>query len=490
MEEVGMNRRTFVGAAVAGAAGALAPALQGQGSKPSTPKKTISIKIDLRVFAPPDYERVLDILQEKACVNTLMVKTLGYPGRDKQSCFQGGNSTVMHAQYYKDTILKPEIVQAPSVAKLDVFARLITTAKKRGMKTYNWVSETHSSGERRTNPIDDSLWDRDLYGRVAGGHPAGPCSNNPNYRNFVLGLFEDYARSYEIDGIMWGVERQGPLSNALGAFHNGARVDPGKVTCFCEFCVSKAKQRGIDVERAKEGYRELEKFVRAGRAGKRPGDGYYVTFWRTILRYPEILAWHKLWTDSCHEIHKGIHDKLKSVNPQLLAGWHIWHNISFNSIFRSDEDFVEMSKYSDFFDPVLYNGCAGARLASYVDSVGANLYGDIPKDELLEFEYQIMGYHEKKHDELSAAGLSADYVYRETKRSVDYVAGTKAQIWPGIGIDVPGGTHKDTPEFVRDAVAAAMRAGAEGVVLSRSYSEMKPENLAGAGQAIRELGLA
>src|ERR1019366_8902565 len=181
MQDLEMNRRTFVGAAVAGAVGALAPALQGQGSQPSPPKKTVSIKIDIRVFAPPDYERVLDILQEKACVNTLMVKTLGYPGRDNQSCFQGGNSTVMHPQYYKDTILKPEIVQAPSVAKLDVFARLITTARKRGMKTYNWVSETHSSGERRTNPIDDSLWDRDLYGRVAGGHPAGPCSNNPNY---------------------------------------------------------------------------------------------------------------------------------------------------------------------------------------------------------------------------------------------------------------------------------------------------------------------
>jgi len=86
--------------------------------------------------------------------------------------------------------------------------------------------------------------------------------------------------------------------------------------------------------------------------------------------------------------------------------------------------------------------------------------------------------------------LSADYVYKETKRSVEYVAGTKAQIWPGIGIDVPGGTHKDTPEWVRDAVAAAMRGGAEGVVLSRSYSEMKPENLAGAGRAMRELGLA
>jgi len=35
----------------------------------------------------------------------------------------------------------------------------------------------------------------------------------------------------------------------------------------------------------------LEQYVRATRAGKRPVDGNYVTFWRILMRYPEILAW-------------------------------------------------------------------------------------------------------------------------------------------------------------------------------------------------------
>jgi len=43
---------------------------------------------------------------------------------------------------------------------------------------------------------------------------------------------------------------------------------------------------------------------------------------------------------------------------------------------------------------------------------------------------------------------------------------------------------------VRDAVKGAFAGGAKGVVLSRKYSEMKLENLAGAGQAIKELGYA
>ena len=46
----------------------------------------------------------------------------------------------------------------------------------------------------------------------------------------------------------------------------------------------------------------------------------------------------------------------------------------------------------------------------------------------------------------------------------------------------PGGT--------RDAVLAAFRVGAPGVVLSRKYSEMKLANLAAAGEAIRQLGYA
>jgi hypothetical protein len=38
---------------------------------------------------------------------------------------------------------------------------------------------------------------------------------------------------------------------------------------------------------------------------------------------------------------------------------------------------------------------------------------------------------------------------------------------------------------VHDAVKAAFEGGADGVILSRKYSEMKLANLAGAGQAIK-----
>ena len=72
------------------------------------------------------------------------------------------------------------------------------------------------------------------------------------------------------------------------------------------------------------------------------------------------------------------------------------------------------------------------------------------------------------------------------------MSGTKTQLWPGIDIDIPTRANeaKCTPEGTKTAVLAAFKGGADGVILSRKYSEMKLANLKGAGDAIKELRLA
>jgi hypothetical protein len=93
-------------------------------------------------------------------------------------------------------------------------------------------------------------------------------------------------------------------------------------------------------------------------------------------------------------------------------------------------------------------------------------------------------------DKLPAAGLSADYVARETKRAVAGVRGEIA-IYPGIDIDIPTdqSEKKTQPSDVRAAVRAALTSGAAGVILSRKYSEMKLANLAAAGEALKDIGV-
>ena len=291
--------------------------------------------------------------------------------------------------------------------------------------------------------------------------------------------------------IMFGSERQGPLGYSLGAYHNGARADPATTCCFCSFCEAKARRMGIDIARVRQGYLALQKFVRAGRSNQRPIDGYYVAFWRVLLQYPEILVWERFWTTGQQDTYAALHAKVKSINPDSSRRMaHLAERI-LEPIYRAEQDFAAMAPFTDYVKPVVYNNCAGERMISYLDSVGQNFQGDLARTQALDFEYKVLNYNEAPLDKLAAAGFSADYVYRETKRTTDSLAGTRTQTYPGIDIDVPtaGGHSKCTPEGVRDAVLAAYKGGAQGVVLSRSYSEMKPENLRGAGVALESLGL-
>lgn len=458
----------------------------------------IGIQVGAVSFVDEGTEKILDVLEDRACVNTLFLAVFTYgrgiagrqipgqplPDHGKQEYdlnFHGGNFATPHSQYYKNTVLTN--TRAPDHGNLDILAEVLPAAKKHGMKVICWLEDVF----RADLPNIEKVQERDLYGRNA----ETLCVNNPDYRNFLTGLVEDYARSYEIDGIMWGSERQGALCDSLGATHDTPPVDPGSVTCFCEFCQRKAKQRGINPDRARQGFLELEKFVRLARNGKRPVDGYYVQFWRLLLRYPELAAWEMLWTDSLRETYAAIYKTVKTAKPTVPVGWHIWHNNSFNPIYRAEQDLHELANYSDFIKVVMYNNCGGERMALYVDNIGSTLFADLSKQQLLDFDYSVMNFKEGSYDQLPRTGLSADYVYRETKRALEGVAGTKTLIWPGIDIDIPTepNNSKCTRQSVRNAVLAAFRAGAPGVILSRKYSEMRLADLSGAGDAIRELKL-
>jgi hypothetical protein len=131
-------------------------------------------------------------------------------------------------------------------------------------------------------------------------------------------------------------------------------------------------------------------------------------------------------------------------------------------------------------------------MAQYIESVGRTAYGDVPKEELLRFDYDVLGYKDEgSMEQIAKNGFSADYVLRETQRAHAGLAGAKTLLWPGLDIDIPTGAanSKCTPAGTRDAVLAAFHGGADGVILSRKYSEMKLANLAGAGEAIQSLGL-
>src|SRR5262244_2760910 len=144
-----------------------------------------------------------------------------------------------------------------------------------------------------------------------------------------------------------------------------------------------------------------------------------------------------LFTDSLRENYAAIYKTVKSARSAIPVGWHIWHNTSFNPIYRAEQDLHELSNYSDFIKVVMYNNCGGERMALYSDNIGSTLYGDLSKPAVIDLNYGLMNFKERSYDQIPYSGLSSDYVFRETKRALEGVEGRNTLIWPGVDIDIP-----------------------------------------------------
>ncbi len=493
------SRRQFLqhgaGLAAAVAVGplnALAPLVAADSPAPGKP---IGIQIGAVSFVDEGTERVLDLLEERGAVNTLFLTTFTYgrglagrqvPGQpfpdhgaqeSDEKIFRGGDYATPHPEFYRDTVLKP--VHAPDHGDLDIVATVLPAARKRGLKLFCSIEDVF----RTDAPGVKEVAEVDLQGRAAGTL----CLCHPDVRAFWTGLATDLCKSYDIDGVLFFNERNGPLLNALGASH-AQSIASSRVTCFCEHHQRAAQARGIDFDRAREGYRKVDQFVQDALQGRRPTDGYFVEFWRLLVEWPEIIAWDRLFDEAKHEVLAEVNAAVKAVRPGLQVGFHVEHVNSFNPIFRATRRYAELAAKADFLKVVVYNNCGGERYANFIRNVGSTVFRDVPRDELLRFNNHLLNYGDETGlDELAKAGLSPDYVFRETRRALAGVAG-KCRILPGIDIGIPTGSNsrKASPDDTYAAVTAALKAGADGVILSRKYSEMRLANLSAAGRAVRE----
>jgi hypothetical protein len=492
-----LNRRQFLHAtATATVSTALAPTLL-RSAEPSRPPRMIGMQIGAVSFVDEGVEPVLDFLQNKGAVNTLFLTTFTYgrglsgrqiPGQpfpdhgaqeSDEKTFHGGNYATPHAEFYARTVLKQ--TRAPEFGERDIVATVLPAARKRGLKLFCSIEDVF----RGDTPGVKEVSEVDLQGRKGGGL----CLYHPDVRAFWTGLATDLCKSYEIDGILFFNERNGPLLNALGASH-AQSIASSRVTCFCEHHQRAARAAGIDFDRAREGYTKLDRFIQDALANQRPADGYFVEFWRLLVEHPEIIAWDRLFDAAKHQVLAEVNAAVKGVRQELQVGFHIEHVNSFNPIFRATRSYAELATKADFLKVVVYNNCGGERYANFIRNVGSTVFRDVPRDELLRFNNHLLNYgNEASLEELATAGLSPDYVSRETKRALAGVQG-KCRILPGIDIGIPTGknSRKASPEDSYAATRAALQAGAQGIILSRKYSEMRLANIEAAGKAVRELG--
>jgi len=494
-----MARREFI-ATGAGLSAAMAlGSLPGASAAPATPspsrRKGIGIQVGAVSFVDEGTDQVLDLFQERGAIDTIYLTTFTYgrglagrqipgqpfPDHGKQESdektFHGGNYATPHAEFYRDTSLNQ--TRAPDHGDLDIVATVLPAAKRRGMRVLCSIEDVF----RGEVPGVREVAEVDLEGRKTGTL----CLCHPGVRAFWTALATDLCTSYDIDGILFFNERNGPLLNALGASH-AQSIASSRVTCFCEHHQRAAKERGLDFDRAREGYRKLDQFVQAALKGQRPSDGYFVEFWRLLVEWPEIIAWDRLFDAVKHEVLAEVNAAVKRVRSGLQVGFHLEHVNSFNPIFRATRSYADLATRADFLKVVVYNNCGGERYANFIRNVGSTVFRDVPQEELLRFNNHLLNYgDEAKLEDLAVAGLSPDYVFRETQRALAGVQG-KCMVLPGIDLGIPTGknSRKASPEDTYAAVAAALKAGADGLILSRKYSEMPLANLAAAGRAVRD----
>jgi hypothetical protein len=455
------------------------------------------------------FDRCLDTLQEKAAVNTLFIYSQTYHAGTKPKNVLATDHGVPVRDFFKSRLphlwvrhsakaFDGNVVrhEKPSddleYGDRDLFHEIQKPAEQRGMKVYARILEADARRKARI-PGYEKVLTIDYDGKP--GH--GPCWNNPHYRDWVYTTIRELVTNYELDGLQYGAERTGPLSHVL---YRG--VTP---TCFCEHCIQRNQRLGIDPVRAKAGFSKLYEMMKSLSAfaadGKKArdqhhmSDGVLSSVMRIIYQHPDVLSWDYQWFQSDEEICSEVHRIAKSIRPDIDSGRHVDHQrSSWDFFYRSAMSYGQMAENADYIKPIVYHESMGPRLRWWVlDRVKDRVLNDLSLEQSLQLYYGLFRHDATKQpsvDELDREGLGPEYVYREVLRCKQSV-GERAKVYAGIGIDipwyVPNGMEPrpSNPEQLTAAVKRAFDAGADGVLASREYNEMRLSSLEAFGRGVK-----
>jgi hypothetical protein len=422
---------------------------------------------------------VLELLQRQAAATGVLLAAHGFnpevidrgqiwPGHGPQgsSGSLGGLFAASAGEpYARSGLGSPRVREAP-YDSFDALGKLNPAASARGLDVYIYILESAGTGGYQRNVAG---WPNILEIDVAGRRAKLPCANNPQYRAWKLALFEDLYKNHEFKGLLWGVERWGPLHATLSG---------SAPTCFCSHCASIASMNGLDWRRVREGYAALWDMVQQGRQ----------EFLKLLLQYPELLGWEWHWTRSYLSLHRELYGVAKWLAPDREFGLGLWHYWFINPLLRVEWDMAEFAASADFIRPILYHVPEGPRLARYLGQLGHSAARGIDVEALWKVMAQNLALELPTIDAVARTGLPASFVGQGV-RLVREGSGDRANVLAGIGIDVfeEDLGRRMTPDDVTAAIDEAHTAGASGITLARNYAEMRHELLEAAGSAIRRI---
>lgn len=270
----------------------------------------------------------LDRWREDGGVNAVFVTTRS----------AAGYAATPHPQYYANTIL------GPPDSGGDALQPLLAEAASRELAVYSALSEATDLDQARRVPGWVDLLEVDVFGRRG----QQPCFRNSDYRNWWLSITEDQVKTYPLDGLSFGVDRVTPLSKVLGRMAGGRWDQESAPVCFCPFCQAQADRQNIDVDRAREGYRQLLDPAGPTADASAGGENPAVVVFRILLRFPEVAAWEALWMQGYFGLQQQMFGTVKAVAPHVRVGWQIPEQYASSPLYRAQDPLVERSRYADF----------------------------------------------------------------------------------------------------------------------------------------------
>ena len=432
-------------------------------------------------------EASLDAMQELCGINTVMTFTHDHVFRQYRKGFvpktdhEGDDLTNVwvktNPKHYADPELQG-LTPNTEYADRDILDELEAAAKPRNMKVYGRILEPYVI--TGAIPGFEEFAEIDAYGEKG----RNVCFNHPGYMGYWDSVVADLVNTHPgMDGFKFGQERGAPMLAALG------KDTPG--TCFCKHCLKLAKERELNVEKARKGMIALQEFGNRINAGEKPVDGNFVSFLRILTHYPDVLGWEQFWVDSRSDQRKRMYKLIKKINENVQVGWHIDHGMTWDIFFRATWDYSKMGPHSDWLSVAVYFDSMGRRSMGHYDRNYKDiLFGDASEEHSYPMYLSMLGYdpemepplqQHREHD----TSFSSDYVYRECRRAVQAVNGA-AKVYARPGFDMPGYDCNVTPEEVYQAVTKALDAGVDGLWVGREWDELKPANAQAFGNAIRD----
>ena len=303
------------------------PPLSAQPLLPQTPLEMIGIQVGAVSFVDEGVEKVLDEFQQDASINTLFVATFTYgrgiagrqvPGQPLPDHGKQDTTTARHLpwrQLHQDP--SRVLLATPSLQELPRarFRRLRCPGGRlpvgpqarhedhllvRGcLEPRDVPNIAQAPGEEpRRQQRHHPLLQQSQLPQLAAGHGRGLRAL---LRRSTASCGDPSARA------------PSPMRSARS--HGGAAGDPGRSPASASSASARRRSAASTSTARAPGIPGAGEIRPARARGKRPVDGYYVTLWRLMLRYPELLAWEMLWTDSLRETYAAMYNKVKSVKP-------------------------------------------------------------------------------------------------------------------------------------------------------------------------------